>query len=168
MEGAMGYKKRTYKIEEAVTGGPPQDNPVLSYNGQVIPPNVLLIFNKNTDNMRKVDHYRLRFDIKGFGDSRLRFVPDIQNVLWAHRGSACPTEQCAMPGVFWVDDMDGDGEWIDIINMDMDAEEFWFTLNLVDKNNPTSTNYVPLDPGGGNQNGGSSGSGFSFGSLFSG
>lgn len=162
----MGYKKRTYKIEEEGTGGPPNANPVLSQNGQVIPPNVPLVFNKNADNMKRVDHYRLRFDIKGFGSSRLRFVPDIQNVMWVHTGNACPEEQCAMPGVFWVDAMDGDGEWIDIINMDMTAEAFWFTLNLVDKANPNSTDYVPLDPGGVNQNGGLGGSGFSFGSLF--
>jgi hypothetical protein len=44
--------------------------------------------------------------------------------------------------------------------MDMDKEEFWFTLNLVAKSDPTSTNYVPVDPGGDNQNGGLAGSRF--------
>jgi hypothetical protein len=31
-------------------------------------------------------------------------------------------------------------------------------VNLVDKSNPTSTVFVPVDPGGGNENGGFAGS----------
>ena len=58
--------------------------------------------------------------------------------------------------------MDKDGKWIDIINMDLVKEDFWFTLNFCDKSisNPTQADYVPLDPGGGNQNEGSAGSDF--------
>ena len=41
-------------------------------------------------------------------------------------------------------------------------EDFWFTLNFVDKSiaSPTQADYVPLDPGGGNQNNGAPGSDF--------
>jgi hypothetical protein len=160
----MGHKNRTYDVIEAVTGGPPHTTPVLGQNGHVLPSDQLLIFNKNTDKLKKVDHYRIRFDIKHFSKSPLRFTPNKSDVLWVKKAagpSNCPTSPCHdMPDTFWVDEMDEDGEWIDVINMDMTQEEFWFTLNLVDKNNPTSTTYVALDPGGGNQNGGVAGSDF--------
>ena len=150
----MGYKKRTYDVAEVMTGNPPTPQWRLMQNGQVLDPAVPIIFNKDTDQMPKVDHYRIRFDIKHFSQSQLRFAPDINDVLWVHLGAACPQAPCYMPGVIWVADMDKDGEWIDVINMDMTVENFWFTLNLVPKNDPTSKNFVPIDPGGGNQNGG--------------
>ncbi len=162
----MGHTKRTYEIIEAVIGGPPTTRPVLGENGNVLPPDKLLIFNKSTNNMRKVDHYRIRFEIKQFNQSPLRFTPNLADVLWVKKGttsSSCPTSAChEMPDTFWVDEMDSDGKWIDVINMDLKSEEFWFTLNLVDKNNPTGMNYVPVDPGGGNQNSGLPGSGTKF------
>jgi hypothetical protein len=150
----MGSKKRTYDVEEVMTGNPPTPQWRLTQNGQVLDPAVPIIFNKDTDNMPKVDHYRIRFDIKRFSQSQLRFAPDINDVLWVNQGTSCPQSACYMPGVIWVDDMDEDGEWIDVINMDMTVLDFWFTLNLVPKNDPTSRNFTPIDPGGGNQNGG--------------
>jgi hypothetical protein len=157
----MGYTKRTYEIVIDRSG--PKPLPVLTENGKVIPKKNLLIFNKNTDKLKKVDHYRVKFKIKDFSNSSLKFIPDKDNVMWAQPGgeSACPTSPCSMPTVFWVDDMDSDGEWIDVINMDLVKQDFWFTLNLCDKSitNPTQADYVPLDPGGGNQNMGGSGSG---------
>lgn len=154
----MASKGRTYEVVEAVIGGPPTGKPVLSYNNKIIPPNQLLIFNKSADTMKKVDHYRVRFDIKQFNKSPLRFTPNQSDALWVKAGTgsaSCPTSSCHdLPNTIWIDEMDPDGEWIDVINMDMSAQEFWFTLNLVAKTDPTSTNYVPVDPGGGNQNGG--------------
>ncbi|HET9336021.1 MAG TPA: hypothetical protein VFO12_06390 [Sphingomicrobium sp.] len=159
----MGHVDRKYQIVEAGIGGPPKGSPVLAdRNGNPLPSDQLLIFNKNADKMRKVDHYRIRFDIRGFGSSPLRFTPNLDDALWVKKGTGpgnCPTSAIHdMSDVIWIDDMDSNGEWIDVINMDMKVEEFWFTLNLVDKSNPTSTNYVPVDPGGGNQNGGFAGS----------
>lgn len=156
----MGTKKRTYEIKEVLTGNPPKPQPILTEDNKVIPPTEKIIFNKNTDHMKKIDHYRIRFDIKDFGNSRLRFVPTKADAMWVHTGNSCPTSPCAMPNVFWVDDLDKDGEWIDVINMDLVVEDFWFTLNFVDKSivNPTQSDYVPLDPGGGNQNNGAPGS----------
>jgi hypothetical protein len=155
----MGYVTRTYKIEVEVSGGKP--TPVLTYEGKVVPKDDMLIFNKNADKMKKVDHYRLRFTIKDFSKSSLRFIPNQTDVMWAQVGTTCPTSACSLPAVFWVDDMDNGGKWIDIINMDMTPEDFWFTLNFCDKSvtNPTPSDYVPLDPGGGNQNTGLKGSG---------
>jgi hypothetical protein len=160
----MGYKKRTYEIEEIMTGNPPKRELVLSRKGNVIDPNVPIIFNKDDDKIKKVDHYRIRFDIKNFSNSRLRFVPNAKDVFWVNQGNTCPTSFCELPGVIWVDEVDPAGEWIDVVNMDMKVEEFRFTLNFVDKSisSPTPADYVPLDPIGGNQNRGERGSGFSF------
>ena len=154
----MGVEKRTYEIKIEDVGGKP--TPVLKYDGKVMGPTEKLIFNKKVDGMKKVDHYRLKFEIEDFSSSKLRFIPDSKNVMWAQNGTSCPTSHCELPGVFWLDDMDKDGEWIEIINMDLVKEDFWFTLNLCDKNitNPTQADYVALDPGGGNQNEGSAGS----------
>ncbi len=151
-------KRRTYKIKAVMTGDPPARELRLLYKNQVLNPKVPILFDKDKDGMKKVDHYRIRFDIDEFGNSQLRFTPNIDDVLWVQPGKSCPESQCHMPGVFYVDAMDDDGEWIDVINMDMVKEELWFTLNLVDKSDPTCTNYVPLDPGAGNQNGGQPGS----------
>lgn len=162
----MAKEDRTYKIVEALAGGPPNGSPVLgNKDGHILDPNDLLIFNKTTDKLRKVDHYRIKFEIEDFGKSPLRFAPNKADAMWAQKGSganACPTSACHMPGVFWIDDIHPQGKWIDVINMDMTEEEFWFTLNLVNKNNPTSTTFVPVDPGGGNENGGGAGSGTMF------
>lgn len=165
----MGHEKREYKIVDAATGGAPKGTPALAdENGNVIapsPPNQpeqRLIFNKHTDNMRKVDHYRIRFDIKDFKNSTLRFVPNRDDVFWVQEGTECPTNRCGLPGVIWVDDVDKGGEWIDVINMDLAKLDFQFTLNFVDKTitNPTQADYVDLDPGGGNEDQGGGGSGF--------
>jgi hypothetical protein len=156
----MGVKKRTYEIKMDMSGSKP--TPVLKYDGKVMGPTEKLIFNKSTDGMKKVDHYRIRFEIEDFSNATLRFIPDASNVMWAQNGTSCPTSPCQLPAVFWLDDMDKDGKWIDIINMDLVKEDFWFTLNFCDKtiSNPTQADYVPLDPGGGNQNEGSAGSDF--------
>ncbi len=161
----MARKDRTYRIKFELTGNPPKLGPILTTkNNQVIRPDERIMFNKNTDHMKKVDHYRIRFDIKDFSDSSLRFVPDKDDVMWVHTKPGCPDTPCSMPTVFWTDEVDEDGEWIDVINMDLVEEKFQFTLNFVDKrvSNPTQADYVPLDPGGGNENNGSAGSGTRF------
>lgn len=167
----MAHRDRTYMIVEAPNGGAPQHNPVLGdQSGQVWPANQLLIFNKSLENppLKKVDHYRIRFEIYDFNSSLLRFTPNEADMMWVQKGTgsgSCPTSQCYMPDSIWVDDYHPQGKWIDVINMDMRVEEFWFTLNLVDKSNPTSTSYVPVDPGGGNQNGGMAGSALTLNSM---
>jgi hypothetical protein len=150
----MAKKDRTYKLEILMTGNPPAPEPVLKGN----PP---LVFNKAINNMKKVDHYRIRFELDNPNKTNLRFIQDMANVMWVHGDIAqCPSSPCAMPGVIWVDEIDSDGEWIDVINMDLVAEKFRFTLNLADKSiqNPSPADYVPLDPIGENQNRGSLGS----------
>lgn len=166
----MAKKERTYKIVEALTGGPLKGNPVLGdKDGNVLPADQLIVFNKSTDDMRKVDHYRIKFEIEDFSNSPLRFTAREADVMWVQKGNgpgSCPQSACSMPGVFWTDHVHPSGKYIEVINMDMTKEEFWFTLNLVNKSDPMSTTYVPVDPGGGNENGGSAGSGNLFDQFF--
>lgn len=155
----MAKKDRKFKIEMVMTGG--KETPVLkNHQGHTIPPAQPLVFDKNADNMRKVDHYRIRFELDKPHQTNLRFLQNKVDVMWCQAIPACPTGQCDMPGVFWVDEIDGDGEWIDVINMDMTKLDFGFLLNFADKNipSPTPSQYVALDPVGENQNGGRAGS----------
>lgn len=152
----MGHKERDYDIKMLMTGNPPKPEPVLSKDDHVIKPDELIIFNKSKDNMKNVDHYRIKFEIDDFDESPLRFVPYEQDVMWVQEGTVCPTSPCGLPGVIWVNKVDPKGKWIEVINMDMNPLRFQFTLNFVDKTitNPTKADYVALDPGGGNENGG--------------
>lgn len=152
----MGHKDRDYEIKMLMTGDPPKPEPVLSKNGHVIGPNDVIIFNKYTDKMDKTDFYKIKFEIDEFGKSPLRFVPSQNDVMWVQEGTNCPEEYCELPGIIWVNKVHPQGKWIEVINMDMNPLRFQFTLNFVDKTitNPTKADYVALDPGGGNENGG--------------
>jgi hypothetical protein len=158
----VAKKDRHYKVEVMMTGNPPAPSPVLKDNGKIIDPLVPIVFNKDTDRMKKVDHYRIRFSLDNPNHTNLRFVRN-RDTLWVHTNIAqCPNSFCEMPGVIWVDEVDPqNGEWVDVINMDMVPQQFRFTLNLADKAivNPGPADYVPLDPIGGNENRGSAGSG---------
>jgi hypothetical protein len=149
----MAKDRRTYEIQILTTG--PKPEPVLK--GQSGP----IEFDKKNDKMKKVDHYRIRFELDKPSKTDLRFIQDMDNVMWVHGDvTKCPDSPCHMPAVIWVDEIDDDGEWIDVINMNLVAQQFRFTLNLADKNisNPTPADYVPLDPIGDNKNRGSGGS----------
>lgn len=163
----MAKWDRKYKIEMVMSGNPPQPKPVLKQNGQPILPDVRIVFNKDRDGMKKVDHYRIRFEMDNPNQTNLRFIRNQADVMWCHIAPTCPNSFCEMPGVFWVDAIDPAGEWIDVINMDMVVQDFHFTLNFADKTNPNPTpaDYVPLDPIGGNEDRGGAGSSFQISAL---
>lgn len=156
----MTHKKLEYKIKVDMSANPPVR--LADEDGKVLDTDYCLVFNKDTDGIRKVDPYRIRFCIEDFKNSPLRFVPNKDDMFWAQEGTACPQSRCEIPGMMWVDDFDKKGEWIDVINMDLTELKFHFTLNFVRKDvaNPTEADYIPLDPPGGNENGGGTGSGF--------
>ena len=162
----MAKKDRKYKVEMVMTGNPPKPKPELkNSNGQ--PVALPIVFNKDNDNMKKVDHYRIRFELDNPNQTNLRFIQNKADVMWCHGATTCPISFCDMPGVFWVDAIDANGEWVDVINMDLTVQHFAFTLNFADKNisNPTQADYVPLDPVGDNQDAGSAGSDFTISAL---
>lgn len=153
-----------YLIVEAGIGGPPQGNPVLANeDGGIIPPDDLLVFNKSDHpNMKKTDHFCIKFKIKEFDNSLLRFPPvsNMANAMWAQPGTnnnSCPRTACEMKGIFYSERVHPQGKWLEVVNMDMQVETFWFALNLVPKTDPASTNYVQVDPGGDNRNNGAPG-----------
>ena len=164
----MAKEDRTYRVVERGTMSAPQNDPILvDKKGDEVNISNPATFNKQGA-LRKVDHYRIKFVIEDFDDSRLRFAPNASDVLWVKKGGGagdCPTTACDdLPYEIWVDKMHERGKSIEVINMDLQPTDFWFTLNLVDKNN-VSGPFVPVDPPGGNQNGGSAGSGFTFKSI---
>jgi hypothetical protein len=149
---------RNYKVEVTMTGNPPKPGVVLKNSGgHVINPLDPIVFNKDDDRMKKVDHYELKFKLEQANQTNLRFLRDAANVMWVHGDlEQCPQSNNSnsdFSGVFWVSEVDSDGEWVKIINMDLVAQKFRFQLNLADKNieNPTPSDYVSLDPVGDNQ-----------------
>lgn len=155
----MAKIDRTYKVAIDMSG--PNPMPILKdQSGNPIPPTQRLQFDKGTKK-KKVDHFRIHFALENPGQTDLRFIQDMNDVLWVHDDiTVCPSSPCSMPAVFWVDEVDRHGRWVDVINMDLVPELFRFTLNLADKNisNPTPADYVPLDPIGENQDRGIAGS----------
>lgn len=147
-------KKNTYEI--VMEGDPKKPTPVLYDKGKHIGSNDIIYFNKNKDGMKKHEYYVLRFEIRDFKDSVLRFVPDTADMFWAQPGTVCPTTRKEIPGVLWQSDHDQSGEWIEVTNSDMSELEFRFALNFSKKGlaDPAPSDYVSLDPGGMNQNGG--------------
>lgn len=161
--------RKYWIVERGTTDQPPQNDPILvDEQGREVDLLNKAIFNKASGNWKKVDHYRIRFEIKERGPPRLRFAPNEADVLWTKKGggaSNCPTTACYdLKYEFWVDDMHSNGKWIDVINMDLEPTEFWFTLNLVAMTNVGGP-FVPVDPPGDNRNGGGAGSGFTSSAL---
>ncbi|HEY7005958.1 MAG TPA: hypothetical protein VH392_05685 [Sphingomicrobium sp.] len=149
---------RNYKVEVVMTGNPPEPGVILKDSGgKVIGPLDPIVFNKDKDGMKKVDYYELKFKLHHANQTNLRFLTDKDNVMWVHGDvEQCPQSNSSnsdFSGVFWVSEVDSDGEWVKIVNMDMVVQTFRFQLNLADKNiqNPTAADYVSLDPVGDNQ-----------------
>ncbi len=160
----MAKDERDYDVIVEAEGSPPTSTPKLGKKGVVLDPGYKLVFDKgpNGAKLRKSDHHRIKFEIKDFNSQDLKFIQDEDNVMWVQSGNQCPRSPCSMPSVFWVDWIHPQGKSIEVINMNIVKENFAFTLNLVKKSvqTPTSSDYVPLDPGGTNQNNGGPGSGF--------
>jgi hypothetical protein len=155
---------RHYQIRVTETGNPlkPQLE-LLNEDGQPFGASEMIEFNKSVDKMKRHESYRVRFSIENFDNCRLRFLPVSSGVdpqdsdlMWAHRQKSCPEDPCYMNDVIWVERAQHQGRWIEVVNRDKIVEDFWFTLNLCDKSqtSPTKADYIPLDPGGSNQNNG--------------
>lgn len=122
-----------------------------------------LVFNKDTDNMKKKDNYRVEFLLKNKGNKAedLRFSKVEKTVLWAKPVNdlkdPCPESECHMPGIFYVDSTVAIGdEKLTVINTDPATQLFKFAFNFLrpgQQDGPT-TDYATYDPVGDNQNGG--------------
>ena len=118
------------------------------------PPN--LVFNKDTDLMKKPDYYLLEFHLHNEPGSDLEFIDDREKVL-----SACPASQavnnCAPEGseflpVFCIHPTKPLGKkLLYVINTDPFREKFFFGFSFVSKDGKERAYF---DPGGENENGG--------------
>jgi hypothetical protein len=69
--------------------------------------------------------------------------------VWAQQQPACPTAQTQWP-TFQAKDVLNGGATLVVHNANPNIETFWYTLRVT---NDRGTRYLPLDPGGGNENG---------------
>lgn len=72
-----------------------------------------------------------------------------KEVLWVQQQTGCPTGPTAW-GQFQAYDVTPGGATLVVWNKNPKKETFWYTLRVT---NDGGTSYLPLDPGGGNENG---------------
>lgn len=72
-----------------------------------------------------------------------------KHALWVQQKGGCPTGPSTW-GQFQVTDVAADGSSLTVYNKNPQKETFWYTLRVT---NDGGANYLPLDPGGGNENG---------------
>jgi hypothetical protein len=120
------------------------------------PDHDVLIFNKTGNNMPKKDFYLVEFDLQDHSNLGLSFEPNPMNAFWVSMGNSnsaprCPTEPSYSDPVY-ATCVDSDGGKLTIRNDDMEIQMFSFSLGFV----AADGSHYRYDPGGNNQNGGSS------------
>lgn len=140
----MAKNDRDYVIKVTLSGG--------NYQAQLwekgAPKTDDLDFDKNSDGLKKTDHYKLNFTIDngslGAAD-RLTFAPLDSDVMAVHTDLlSCPPDGSQMQDTFWVD-KNQNGR-LRLINMDLLQQKFRFKINMVRENNPAARPFIPLDP----------------------
>lgn len=119
-----------------------------------------LDFNKDNDQMAKVEDYELVFSLVNRDGAALRFSGDPATVLWAkpleHAGDSCPTSACHWP-VFRLDpDKPIKDDEVHVLNSDPSEQRFAFAFNFLrsGESDGPQASYVCFDPIGTNKNGG--------------
>jgi hypothetical protein len=75
-------------------------------------------------------------------------------VLWATQQPSCPMAEPNAPlTIFQPSDVQNSGTTLVVRNTNPKKEDFWYTLRVT---NDRGANYLPLDPGGTNDNGSTS------------
>ena len=122
-----------------------------------------LVFNKDTDNMKKKDDYRIEFKLHNQKGAKLHFSKDKSMVLWAEVATGAPPNACPAPNStcpeFYVDPAAYiEDRVLKVINTDMTAQDISFALNFLEEGNSDGpdASYICYDPIASNQNGGSS------------
>lgn len=128
-----------------------------------------LVFNKNTNNMNKDGYYLIEFQLTNKGASNLNFSKDREKVLWACPAkdavNGCPPDDSHMDSVFYVHPTKKiQDNKLYVINTDTEVLNFNFAFNFLNEGN-VGPKYVTYDPGGSNQNGGLTKSGFDLSSF---
>lgn len=112
-----------------------------------------LVFNKDTNNMRKRDYYELEFHLHNEPGSDLVFVDDRDKVFSAC-GEAEAVNGCApegstfLPTVYLHPTRKIQDRVITVVNTDSHVEKFFFGFSFVSRSHGDSAYY---DPGGENE-----------------
>lgn len=143
----MSKKDRDYTIKVTKPGN---DYVVELFEGSThIGQGQELDFDKNSNGLKKTDHYKLKFriDDSTLADAdKVIFAPEDTDVLWVWTDtSACPTSGNYMPDTFWVD-KNNNGKDLRVINMDLRPEKLRFQINMVKANDPAARPFIELDP----------------------
>lgn len=122
----------------------------------------ILVFNKNDDNMKKSENYKIEFKLHNTKGADLVFSKIEDKVLWAmaipEPSDACPPPGSTFPGLYVDPTAFIEDRRLTVINEDKSMQHFAFALNFVhrgEREGP-NTKYICYDPVGSNQNGGRS------------
>lgn len=119
-----------------------------------------LVFDKNTENMRKSEDFKIEFKLHNRKGADLCFSKVKEKVMWAMATDGptgeCPPEGSSFPG-FYVDPTSFmRDDVLTVINTDKTQQYFSFCLNFVPRGTKedSDTKYILYDPIGDNRNGG--------------
>lgn len=120
-----------------------------------------LVFNKDTDKMKKSEDYKVEFKLHNQKGAKLCFSKDKSMVMWAMAATGAPSNACPPPNStypeFYVDPATFiEDRLLTVINEDKTVEDVAFALNFLEegeKDGPNA-NYICYDPIASNQNGG--------------
>lgn len=120
-----------------------------------------LVFNKNTDNMKKSDDYKVEFKLHNQKGAKLCFSKDKSMVLWAEVVTGTPPHPCPAPksscSEFYLDPTAYiEDRLLTVINTDKTVQDISFALNFLEEGqvDGPDAKYICYDPIVSNQNGG--------------
>jgi len=148
--------ERTIQIVATLDSKSPNGHSFAINNGKSGPAD--LVFNKDTNGMKKNGYYLIDFRLENKDGANLVFAKDRDKVLWACPAkdavNGCPPPDSHMDTVFYVHPTKKiEDKKLYVINTDPEILDFVFAFNFLNESN-VGPKYVKYDPGGSNQNGG--------------
>lgn len=138
----MAEKEVTVKVILQAPGS----NPPFKFESSDLPidENNVIYFS----NCGKFKGFMVNYDLDDAANRGFRFPELTKEALWVTESGPCPTQACTWD-VFEAKKVDKDGLRLVVKNTNETVQDFAYTLRV--KN---ATTWLPLDPGGSNQNGG--------------
>ncbi len=127
----------------------PGSNPAFHFESTDLPigPNNVLYFS----NCQQGQHFMITYSLDDQANPGYRFPTGAnskKDALWVQQGTACPTQQCDW-NVFEAQAVLQNGMALTVKNLNDAPQDFAYTLRV-----QKTGNWIELDPGGVNQNGG--------------
>lgn len=130
---------------------PPGSNPAFHFESDDLPigPGNNIFFS----NCGKSKGFIIRYTVDDSQNQGFRFPTSGNNylnqALWVTSSGACPLTESHLDTVFKARSVENVGQTLVVWNKNAVAQNFFYTLRLFN-----GTDWLPLDPGGTNQNGG--------------